>query len=90
MSEATTGQEHRRAPEAAATFEVGSHVLVWCRFDGSWVAGFEIADEVADEPGSYRVRRRYDGVLLPATFGADALSSDDHAPAHGAWVGAVH
>ena len=90
MSKATTSQDHRRAPDGAATFAVGSPVLVWCRFDGSWVEGFDIAEEVADEPDSYRVRRRYDDVLLPATFGADALRGDDHAPAHGAWVGAVH
>jgi hypothetical protein len=43
----------------------GTPVLVRNRFDGSWVAGFELAG-VDDE--SYEVRRRSDHVVLPARF----------------------
>jgi hypothetical protein len=46
----------------------GTRVEVRTGFDRSWVNGFTI--EAVLEQG-YRVRRRSDGEVLPATFGAD-------------------
>ena len=43
---------------------VGQEVEVHTTFDNSWAPGFEIA-EVIDR-GSYRVRRKSDGTLLPS------------------------
>lgn len=48
-------------------------VAVLCRFDGSWVEGFEIADIRPDEPAPYALRRIHDGAQLPAWFGPDDL-----------------
>jgi hypothetical protein len=44
----------------------GADVEVRCRFDNHWARGFEIA---AIENEAYRLRRRSDGAVLPATFG---------------------
>lgn len=38
------------------------------RFDGSWSAGFEVAEIV--ESGGYRIRRVTDGEVLPTLFEA--------------------
>jgi len=43
----------------------GTPVLVRNRFDGQWVAGFELAG-VKEQ--AYEVRRRSDHVVLPARF----------------------
>ncbi|MBV8162056.1 MAG: hypothetical protein JO265_14130 [Acidimicrobiia bacterium] len=45
-------------------------VEVRCRFDGTWVAGFQVteATEVGGEE-RYRLLRLSDGVVLPALFG---------------------
>jgi hypothetical protein len=43
----------------------GVDVEVRCRFDDHWARGFEIASV---EDDSYRLRRRSDGSVLPATF----------------------
>jgi hypothetical protein len=51
----------------------GTPVLVRNRFDGSWVAGFELAD--ADHE-SYQVRRRSDHVVLPARFESTELRAE--------------
>ena len=47
----------------------GSDVEVRSRFDGGWVAGFEV-DEVESEgeEQQVRVRRRSDGAVLPVGF----------------------
>lgn len=50
------------------TLEAGTRVEVRTGFDRSWSAGFEV--ESATEHG-YRVRRRTDGQVLPATFTND-------------------
>jgi hypothetical protein len=46
----------------------GTRVEVRTGFDRSWVNGFSV-EAVLDD--GYRVRRRSDGEVLPATFGAD-------------------
>ena len=38
------------------------------RFDGQWVDGFQVAEELAS---GYRLRRVADGVILPEEFAAD-------------------
>jgi hypothetical protein len=43
----------------------GTPVLVRNRFDGAWVAGFELTDVKEQQ---YQVRRRSDHVVLPARF----------------------
>ena len=48
----------------------GRKVEVRNRFDGSWSGGFEVVEEV---DGSYRVRRRSDGAVLPGVFRGDEL-----------------
>ncbi len=49
----------------------GTRVEVRSSFDGTWVAGFEVADGDADE--GYRVRRLSDGEVLPVRLPADAV-----------------
>jgi hypothetical protein len=51
----------------------GTPVLVRNRFDGAWVAGFEVTD-VKEE--SCEVRRRSDHVVLPARFDQSELRSE--------------
>jgi hypothetical protein len=47
----------------------GEGVQVRNRFDGNWVYGFEVADvEDGDDERLFRLRRRSDGVVLPALF----------------------
>ncbi|MGI8755319.1 MAG: hypothetical protein ACR2MB_05560 [Acidimicrobiales bacterium] len=50
--------------------KAGTRVEVRTGFDRSWAAGFEV--ESATEDG-YRVRRRTDGQVLPATFATDDI-----------------
>src|SRR4051812_15645126 len=50
---------------AMGTLPTGQHVQVRCRFDGSWVDGFEVFDTVDD---GYRVLRAADGQVLPDSF----------------------
>jgi len=58
--------EHPTHPHWGA----GTPVLVRNRFDGAWVAGFELAG-VKEE--TYEVRRRSDHVVLPARFDESEL-----------------
>ncbi len=58
--------EMRRHP----TLDAGTPVKVRNRFDGAWVAGFEL---VGAKEQSYEVRRRSDRVVLPARFDASEL-----------------
>ena len=51
-------------------WDAGTRVLVRNRFDGAWVAGFELAG-VKEE--TYEVRRRSDHVVLPARFDESEL-----------------
>ena len=48
--------------------EPGTKVEVRTGFDRSWSNGFEV-DGATDD--GYRVRRRSDGVVLPAVFGRE-------------------
>lgn len=49
-------------------------VEVLCRFDGTWVSGFQVS-EAAEIRGEqrYRLLRLSDGVVLPVLFGLDEL-----------------
>lgn len=48
---------------------LGEGVQVRNRFDGNWVQGFEVAEvEEVDHETQFRLRRRSDGVVLPALF----------------------
>jgi len=49
-------------------------VEVLCRFDGTWVSGFQV-DEATEIRGElrYRLLRLSDGVVLPVLFGLDEL-----------------
>jgi hypothetical protein len=49
-------------------------VEVRCRFDGTWVRGFQVAEstEVSGEP-RFRLIRLSDGVVLPELFGLHDL-----------------
>ena len=54
-------------------FSPGTPVQVANRFTAEWCGGFEVADVV---DGSYRLRRRSDGVVLPATFPSEQLRAE--------------
>ena len=62
----------RRDPAPSGDLRPGTRVEVRNRFDGSWAAGFELADAPSDE-GGWHVRRLSDGSVLPATFSRDAV-----------------
>jgi len=53
--------EHTRHPN----WDPGTPVLVRNRFDGAWVAGFELTGVSGKQ---YEVRRRSDHVVLPESF----------------------
>ena len=59
-------------PETSAPprWATGTPVLVRNRFDGAWVAGFELAGK---KERAYEVRRRSDHVVLPARFDESEL-----------------
>lgn len=48
--------------------EKGMKVEVRSRFDGRWVAGFEVAEVLE---GTYRLARLSDGALLPVEIDCD-------------------
>ena len=82
MSEHVTGPGH--APYDGQV-RPGTRVEVRNRFDAKWTRGFEVADLVdGDEPNGpkYRVRRRSDGAILPATFTRDDLREENR---RGTW-----
>ena len=55
----------------------GEGVQVRNRFDGNWVHGFEVADvEDGDDERLFRLRRRSDGVVLPALFSETDLQGE--------------
>jgi hypothetical protein len=50
------------------------HVEVRSRFDGTWVAGFEVVEEhEVDAERLFRLRRCSDGVVLPTHFGPEEV-----------------
>ncbi len=51
-------------------YQLGEPVEVHTKFNDKWVAGFEVAEIVAD---GYRVRRISDGSLLPNVTGSNDL-----------------
>ena len=51
-----------------------THVEVRSRFDGSWVPGFEVAEERGvDAERVFRLRRCSDGLVLPTLFGLEEV-----------------
>lgn len=48
----------------------GAPVEVWIQLDKSWADGYEIVELTAD---GYRIRRRSDGSILPATFAVGSV-----------------
>jgi hypothetical protein len=47
----------------------GTWVEVRSRFDQRWARGFEVVEVVEDDDSApYRIRRRSDGYMLPASF----------------------
>jgi len=60
-----------------AIWDAGTPVMVRNRFDGAWVAGFEL---VGVKEQTYEVRRRSDNVVLPARFDeSEVLPENDSA-----------
>ena len=51
-------------------WDPGAAVLVRNRFDGAWVAGFELTDVKEQQ---YQVMRRSDHVVLPTRFDESEL-----------------
>lgn len=56
------------SPRAHQALVRGMRVEVRNRFDGRWVAGFEVAEVL---PGTYRLVRVSDGEELPVAIEAD-------------------
>jgi hypothetical protein len=50
--------------------EIGSHVEVRDRYQGTWSRGFEIS---AIEENGYRIKRISDGAILPGIFSTDEV-----------------
>ncbi|MBV9409963.1 MAG: hypothetical protein JO148_00080 [Acidimicrobiia bacterium] len=65
--------ENRRHPH----WSTGTPVMVRNRFDGAWVAGFELVD-IKEQ--TYGVRRRSDHVVLPARFDASEVAPESDGP----------
>lgn len=57
-------------------WDPGTRVLVRNRFDGAWVAGFELTGVNGQQ---YQVRRRSDHVVLPAPFDESELRPEAEA-----------
>ncbi len=77
---------HVRTPGQRSYDDVvrpGTRVEVRSRFESRWTRGFEVADRVDSEGEAvYRVRRRSDNSILPATFRANDLREESH---RGTW-----
>ena len=58
---------------AGSRLPAGREVEVWSSFEGTWVAGFEVAGADADGEPRYLIRRRSDGVILPERFDGDRI-----------------
>jgi hypothetical protein len=52
-----------------------NEIEVRSRFDGTWVRGFEVAEQTAgaDRKPAVRLRRRSDGTVLPTLFSLDEV-----------------
>lgn len=59
---------HVDASPRVGALREGVGVAVRCRFDGSWIEGFEIAGTDASDEHRFWLRRRLDHTVLPATF----------------------
>ncbi len=59
----------------------GEGVEVRNRFEGNWVTGFEVADvEDGEDERLFRLRRRSDGVVLPALFSETDIQGERATP----------
>ena len=56
----------------------GSRVEVRSRFDQHWAHGFEVGEvvEKGNDNASYRIRRRSDGYMLPASFNGNEVRAE--------------
>ncbi len=56
----------------------GTWVEVRSRFDQRWARGFEVGEVVedSDDNARYRIRRRSDGCMLPASFDDDEIRAE--------------
>lgn len=66
----------RAAHPAGSALRPGDAVEVHVTFDDAWHTGFEVA-AIHHDRGSltYRLRRRSDGAVLPASFPAEAVDA---------------
>ena len=64
--------------DAAATPPPSQEVEVWSTYEGTWVAGFELAAPPEPEGDTgFLIRRRSDGMILPERFGGDRIRRPD-------------
>jgi len=61
------------ATHGRALLPVGTKVEVQTGFDGSWTTGFEIHEHTT---AGYRLRRRSDAEVLPASVSPDAVRKE--------------
>ncbi len=55
----------------------GTRVEVRSRFDQRWTRGFEVGEIIeGGDRASYRIRRRSDGYLLPASFSDNEIRAE--------------
>jgi hypothetical protein len=57
----------------------GTQVEVRSRFDQRWTRGFEVGEVIEagrNDRASYRIRRRSDGYLLPASFSDNEIRAE--------------
>jgi hypothetical protein len=57
----------------------GTRVEVRSRFDQRWARGFEVGEIIeggGNDRASYRIRRRSDGYLLPASFSDNEIRAE--------------
>jgi hypothetical protein len=66
-----------RTVDSIGTMQPGTRIEVRSRFDQRWARGFEVAQQVAEEPAArYLVRRRSDNSVLPAEFDAEEVRAE--------------
>jgi hypothetical protein len=66
-----------RSVDSIGTMQPGTRIEVRSRFDQRWARGFEVAEQVAEEPAArYLVRRRSDNSVLPAEFDAEEVRAE--------------
>jgi hypothetical protein len=71
----TAATRDPRISEPRSPLDHPAPVEVRSRFDGSWCAGFEVAEAATTSEGSrwFRLRRMSDGALIPSWFSSDEV-----------------